>query len=105
MIESVVGLGPDGTIDPGIAHAVAVLRAAGVETFESCQGGAGHAFIEPTIRFHGSRSEGLRALAVALDAELPVTAIRRYWDVIEGEATGPHWEMILASAVPVLQRC
>ena len=31
-------------LDPGIAGAVAVLREAGVETFESCEGGHGHAY-------------------------------------------------------------
>ncbi len=28
---------------------VEVLRAAGVETFESCEGGAGHSYPEPTV--------------------------------------------------------
>lgn len=59
-----------GTVDPGIAPYVAVLRAAGVETFESCQGGDGHAFPEPTIRFHGEHAEGFRALGVALQRQL-----------------------------------
>ena len=82
--------------DPGIREAVQILRAAGVETFESCQGGEGHAFHAPTVRFHGHRDEGIRALAVAMGAGLRVSALRRYWDVIDGEVTGPHWELVLA---------
>jgi hypothetical protein len=39
-----------GRVDPAIKHAVAVLRSYGVETFESCQGGEGHAYPEPTVR-------------------------------------------------------
>lgn len=55
---------------PGIADAVAALRGVGVETLESCQGGDGHSYPEPTVRFHGDRTEGFRALAAALQAGL-----------------------------------
>jgi hypothetical protein len=54
---------------------------------------AEHAYPEPTIRFADSREEGFRALAVALEHRFPVQAIRRYWDVLEGEPRGPNWEM------------
>jgi hypothetical protein len=82
------------TLDPGIAPYVDILDAAGVETFESCQGGDGHCFPEPTVRFYGERSEGFRALAVAVQRELPVRTLRRYWRVDSaGEPSGPNWEM------------
>jgi hypothetical protein len=87
-------------LDPGIAEAVRLLMAAGVETFESCQGGLGHAFPEPTVRFFGHREEGFRALAVALRGGLRVSALRRYWAVIDGEPTGPHWELVLVPGGP-----
>ncbi len=83
----------DPPLDAGIANAVEILQAAGVETFESCEGGTGHSFPEPTVRFHGERSEGMRALAAVQAHALPVSALRRIWDVIDGELTGPHWEM------------
>lgn len=83
----------DHALDDGIRMAVEVLVAANVETFESCEGGPGHAYAEPTIRFHGDRSEGLRALAAAIRAGLPVRDIRRVWPVVDGEPTGPWWEM------------
>jgi hypothetical protein len=35
-----------------------MLRAREVETYESYQGGPGHAFPEPTVRFHGGSSGG-----------------------------------------------
>jgi len=45
-------------LDPGIAEYVAILCAAGVETYESCQGGDGHALPHPTVC---SAASGLRA--------------------------------------------
>jgi hypothetical protein len=83
------------TLDNGIASYVDVLDAAGIETFESCEGGEGHSFPEPTIRFYGGRGEGFRALAVTLQVgPLPVKALRRSWSVSsDGEPEGPHWEL------------
>lgn len=78
-----------------------ILGAAGVETYESCEGGPGHAYTEPSVRFHGQREEGFRALAVALAHGLPVLCIRRLWMVIDGEPTGPSWEMVFARPVPL----
>lgn len=83
----------DTQIDPRIKPFVDVMIAAGIETFESCEGGVGHAYPEPAIRFLGDRSEGLRALAVALRAGLPVQDLRRVWPIIDGEPTGPWWEL------------
>lgn len=80
-------------LDPAIRDAVVSLRRGGVETFESCQGGDGHAYPEPTVRFFGDQSEGFRALSVASRAGLRVASIRRTWPVIENEPTGPWWEM------------
>jgi hypothetical protein len=82
-----------GALDPGIARYVEALRAASVETFESCQGGEGHAAVEPIVRFFGDRSEGFRALDVALKRGLPVRDLRRYWQIVDGEPCGPFWEL------------
>lgn len=46
------------TLDPGIASYVDVLDAAGIETFESCQGDESHSFPE---RLSGSMVDGARA--------------------------------------------
>lgn len=88
-------------LDPGIEREVLALRAHGVETFESCEGGPGHAFPEPTVRFHGGYEEGFRAFGVAHLAGLYVTALRRVWDIIDGEPTGPYWEMTFVSETAV----
>lgn len=87
------------TLDPGIMAAVKLLRDAGIETFESCQGGAGHSYPEPTVAFHGQHGEGFRALAAALQHRLPVSELRRVWSIEDGEPVGPHWEMVFASPV------
>ena len=87
----------DPPLDHGIARAVLALRAAGIETFESCEGGSGHAYPEPTVRFHGDRSEGCRALASVLGKYgLRVLELRRVWPILDGEATGPWWELTFA---------
>jgi hypothetical protein len=81
-------------LDPGIAPYVDVLDAAGIESFESCEGGEGHSYAEPAVRFYGVTGEGFRAMAVALQNGLPVRAVRRIWTVNEnGEPQGPYWEL------------
>lgn len=81
-------------LDKGIRREVEILRENGVETFESCEGGHGHPFPEPTVRFHGSLAEGFRALGIALQHGLRVLDLRRVWSVENNEPVGPHWEMI-----------
>jgi hypothetical protein len=85
-------------LDPGIRDVVIALATNGVETFESCEGGKGHSFPEPTVRFEGGASEGLRAMAVALENGLPVARLRRVWGVIDGTMHGPWWEMTFIPA-------
>lgn len=80
-------------IDPGIKHEVSILNQAGIETFESCEGGDGHEFLIPTIRFYGEKNEGYRAVAVAMQNGLKVTELRRVWSIIDSELSGPFWEM------------
>ncbi len=89
----------DPPLDPGIAEAVEILQAEGVETFESCQGGAGHTSPEPTVRFHGEHPEGFRALGVALQNGLRVRTLRRVWRIEDNEPTGPCWEMTFSNRV------
>jgi hypothetical protein len=84
-------------LDEGIAHVVVTLRRAGVETFESCEGGRGHAYPDPTVRFHGGELDGFRALSAAVGARLPVAELRRVWVVDRDfQVTGPWWELTFA---------
>jgi hypothetical protein len=85
-------------MDNGIREAVVLLREHGVETFESCEGGKGHAFSEPTVRFHGDKSEGFRALSVAIKNGLRVDQLRRYYQVQDDEPAGPYWELTFVKA-------
>jgi hypothetical protein len=80
-------------LDRFISYAVMRLREGGIETFESCEGGRGHAYTEPTVRFWGNPGMGFRAFSIATDFGLPVSDIRRYWSVEDGELVGPSWEM------------
>lgn len=86
-------------LDPGIRYAVLVLRAGGVETFESCQGGPGHSFPEPTIRFYGSAWAGYHAFAVAMEHGLPVYELRCVHDCYDGQLAGPWWSLVFRSEV------
>ena len=80
-------------LDEGIRRYVLILRSGGIETFESCQGGEGHAMPEPTIRFHGDTSDGWKALAVAMQRGLPVFKLSYVWTMIDSLPDGPCWEM------------
>lgn len=87
----------DPPLDDGIGPFVEYLAKEGVETFESCQGGTGHAYPEPTVRFHGGRAEGYRAISIALNSSYQVKELRRVWPLIDNELTGPYWEITLIS--------
>jgi hypothetical protein len=86
---------PAKQLDPGIRKAVARLQASGIETFESCEGGAGHSYPEPTIRFYGTPEAGWRALGICLAYGLPILFLRRIWCILDAnEPSGPYWEIV-----------
>ena len=80
-------------IDPGIEKELRILRENGIETTQSCQGGQGHPFPEPTIRFCGGRAAGFKAVEIAITFGLKMSELRRVWNMQDGELTGPEWEM------------
>jgi hypothetical protein len=86
-------------LDTGIRRAVLILRRAGVETFESCDGGDGHAFPEPTIKFHGNAWAGFKAFAIAMENGLPAARVQYVWHEVDGHLHGPWWEIVF-SRVP-----
>lgn len=89
-----------GKLDRGIKRAVELLRAGGVETFESCEGGAGHAYPEPTVSFYGGPYAGWLAMSICLANGLPVLSLRRTWMVHElHDVTGPHWEIVFRTRI------
>lgn len=96
MSEFEAGL--DMALDPGIRPYVIALRDGGVETFESCEGGEGHPFPQPTIRFFGPLSAGFRAYGVAVERRLPVASLALEYPVDDhGMLTGPWWRMTFQS--------
>ena len=80
-------------LDAGIRDYVLALRSNGVATDESCEGGPGHAYPEPTVCFRGEMPEGFRALSVAMANGLPVRTLKRVWRLDRGELNGPWWEL------------
>lgn len=92
--------GFDPPLDPSIAAAVLMLREGDVETFESSEGGPGHAYPEPTVRFGGEFYEGLRALTTARATRdrFQVRELRQVWPTIGNEVTDPYWEITFSQA-------
>jgi hypothetical protein len=85
---------PKDKIDPLILPAVEILNKHGFKTFESCQGGEGHCFAEPTVRFEGTEFDLIRAHEVCEFYGLPVSDARRVYRKISeniGENTPLLW--------------
>ncbi len=81
-------------IDKGILHHVKILKENGVDTFMSCQGGKGHTFSSPTIRFRCTKKEAFKALSVAVDNDLSPMALNEIRLLIGKKiAFGPFWEL------------
>ena len=82
-------------VDLGIVRAVKILLDAGISTYESCQGGEGHCYPEPTVRFEGHPATGWRALALLMTYDLPVKRFSRTWTFsYERVPEGPVWEVV-----------
>lgn len=90
---------PNAPLDLGIARAVKILLDAGIQTLESCEGGEGHAYTDPTVMFHGSVGDGWRALAACIDHGLPVTHLHRTWALTHGEVDGPYWQVVFRTTI------
>lgn len=83
----------DMDLDAGIRRAVLILRSNGVETFESCEGGDGHAMPDPTVRFWGGTWAGYKAFAIAMEHGLPVLHLRYCFTAVNGHLETPCWEL------------
>jgi hypothetical protein len=93
---------PVAGLDPGIEEIVNKLRAHGIETYESCEGGPGHAFAEPTVRFNCGLGGEWQALGVAIMLALPVVEVRQVWRIHRSGVgpEGPIWEMTFRLEAP-----
>jgi hypothetical protein len=88
-------------LDPGIAGAVKILMENGVETCQSCEGGPGHSYSEPTVDFVGGEGAGWKALGVCLDHGLPILELRRVWAVgaYGRMPDGPVWQIVFREQI------
>jgi hypothetical protein len=77
---------PSFGLDDGIRDAVVLLTQHGIETYESCEGGVGHSYPEPTVAFHDDNSKGLRALGICVQFGLPVKELQQVWQVDQDNA-------------------
>lgn len=86
-------------LDKLIEPVVILLNKYGFKTFESCQGGKGHCFDSPTVRFEGSEFDLIRAYELCDLHNINVHEAKRtyrktdvYQDVTSGSSIGEIWE-------------
>jgi hypothetical protein len=91
-------------IDRGVRFAVRVLHAAGgMETCQSCEGGAGHAYSEPSIDLvaeGGHDATGFRALAALTAYGLDVHDVAIIWTCQHGLPYQRIWRVTLRATYP-----
>jgi hypothetical protein len=78
-------------LDMGIVRAVRVLREADLATVESCEGGPGHAYPEPSVKFRGDPAEAWKAVSALMSYGLPIDELRQVYSFEYGAPTGPEW--------------
>lgn len=79
-------------IDELIKPAVDILRENGFDTIESCQGGEGHACLEPMVRFNGTEFDLIRAMEVCYVYGLCVSEGRRIFGKLQDVYQNDDWE-------------
>lgn len=89
-------------IDAGIRFAVRVLHAHGLDTCQSCQGGKGHAYLEPTVDMvaGGGDADGFEALAVLANYGLPVSTVSITWNIQNGLPFEKLWRIAFSRPFP-----
>lgn len=89
-------------IDAGVRFAVRVLHSHGVETCQSCEGGAGHAYPVPTVDLLAGPNDaaGFLALAFLHTYGLPVASVAKHWSVQDGMPYEMLWRVEFAHAFP-----
>jgi hypothetical protein len=104
-------------LDPGIRRHVRILRDNGVRTCQSCQGGRGYAYPQPTVDFFWDWGRevksanvivpksalieswndlvgvGLRAVEIAAHYGLEPAYLRHEWREEDGELVEPTWAL------------
>ena len=88
-------------LDAGIRFAVRVLHASGFETCQSCQGGKGHAYDQPTVEMVATSNDalGFGALEALYAYGLPVSAIAIVWPVQNGMPYEKNWRITFSETM------
>ena len=84
-------------LDRGIRFAVRVLHARGFETCQSCQGGRGHCYDQPTIDLNatGDDAWGFAAVAALQDYGIQVMDVSLHWNIRHGLPYDRKWRIQL----------
>lgn len=85
-------------MDPGIRYPVRLLHAHGIPTNESCQGGEGHAFHDPSIVMQEGRA--FEAMNQLERCGIPVREVVSRWSVDDGVPNERSWVVVLRRALP-----
>lgn len=94
------------SLDRGIRFVVRVLHAAGFETCQSCQGGKGHAYYEPTVDLIalGDDATGFGALEALQSYGLPVAQVAIVWRVCNGLPHEKLWRITFSKTMESARR-
>lgn len=89
-------------LDKGIRFAVRALHAHGIETCQSCEGGEGHAYSEPSVDILAGPNDvaGFNALACLVDFGLPVSLVSKVWNIKNGMPYECIWRIIFNKSFP-----
>jgi hypothetical protein len=82
-------------LDPGIRFAVRVLHAAGFDTCQSCQGGRGHSYDQPTVEMTAGSddAQGFGAVAALQQYGLPIRDLSIIWPMRHGLPFEKNWRI------------
>jgi hypothetical protein len=91
-------------LDEGIRFAVRVLHAAGIETCQSCQGGADHGYENATVDLPAGPDDlaGFQALAVLEEYGLDVGSVSKVWNISRGMPFEVLWRVELTDEARAL---
>ncbi len=90
------------SLDSGIRFVVRVLHANGIDTQQSCQGGEGHCYLQPTVDVPGLPWDavGFRVLSCLAGYGLPVDALNYHWPVMHGIPYEAFWRITFFKQMP-----
>lgn len=88
-------------LDAGIRFPVRILHAAGFDTCQSCQGGVGHSYPDPTIDLvaRGDDANGFGALDALRDYGLPVSTVAIVWNIQNGLPFEKLWRITFVKSM------